>query len=149
MSILYYKGKRGVVMREDGEKLILVVEDSDVIRNMLARILFKLGVSTDTASDGLEAVEKASTGAYDLILMDLAMPAMDGYEATRRIREAERRFDLPRSVIVAVTAFGTREQCLNAGMDDYVLKPVTTEQMRSLLNRWLAHESRAAAAGRP
>lgn len=148
MSILYYKGKRGVVMREDGEKLILVVEDSDVLRNMLARILFKLGVSTDTASDGLEAVEKASTGAYDLILMDLAMPAMDGYEATRRIREHERHFELPRSVIVAVTAFGTREQCLNAGMDDYVPKPVTTEQMRSVLNRWLARESRAAAAGR-
>jgi CheY-like chemotaxis protein len=137
MSILYYKGKRGVVVREQGEKLILVVEDNDVIRKMLARILFQLGVSTDTASDGLEAAEKASTGAYDLILMDLSMPTMDGYQATRRIRENEQLFDLPRSAIVAVTAFGTREQCLKSGMDDYIVKPATAEQMRSIINRWL------------
>jgi CheY-like chemotaxis protein len=137
MSILYYKGKRGVVVREQGEKLILVVEDSDVLRKMLARILFQLGVSTDTAADGSEAVEKASTGAYDLILMDLAMPTMDGYEATRRIRENEKRFDLPKSIIVAVTAFGTKDQCLNCGMDDFVVKPATLEQMRTVIKRWL------------
>jgi CheY-like chemotaxis protein len=148
MSILYYKGKRGVVVREQGEKLILVVEDSDVLRKMLARILFQLGVSTDTAADGLEAVEKASTGAYDLILMDLAMPGMDGYEATRRIRDNERKFDLPASVIIAVSAFGTKEQCLNCGMDDYLMKPATTEQMRMVLDRWLGGARPARTAGR-
>jgi CheY-like chemotaxis protein len=147
MSILYYKGKRGVVVREQGEKLILVVEDSDVLRKILTRVLFQLGVSTDTAADGLEAVEKASTGAYDLILMDLAMPGMDGYEATRRIRDNERKFDLPSSVIIAVSAFGTREQCLNCGMDDYVMKPATMEQMRMVLDRWLGGARQARAAG--
>lgn len=125
------------MIRAQDEKLILVVEDSDVLRKLLARLLLKLGVSTDTAADGLEAVEKASTGAYDLILMDLAMPGVDGYQATSKIRELENKNHLPRATIVAVTSFGTKEECLNCGMDDYMLKPVDVEHLRPVLDRWL------------
>jgi two-component system, sensor histidine kinase and response regulator len=142
MSILYFKGKRGIVVREQGEKLILVVEDSDVLRKLLARLIFQMGFSTDTAVEGLEAVEKASTGAYDLILMDLSMPGMDGYQATQKIREHECRAQMPRAVIVAVSAYGTKDQCLKCGMDDYISKPVDPVQLSRVLDRWLTARRR-------
>jgi CheY-like chemotaxis protein len=86
------------------------------------------------ASDGNEAVEAHTSKPYDLILMDSQMPVMDGFEATRRIRQ----MDQPQPVIIAITAnalSGERERCLSLGMDDYVSKPFTAEQLRTVVRK--------------
>jgi len=105
-------------------------------------MLKKLGIAADTASNGIEALEALERGRYDLVLMDMQMPDMDGTEATRIIRELEikaasRPIPVP---IVAMTAYamqGDREKCLAAGMDDYLAKPVTVASLSSMLEKWL------------
>ena len=117
---------------------ILVVEDGEESRTILAAMLRQLGMQVDLAADGAQAVAAAGARRYDAILMDLAMPVMDGFEATRRIREGEvGREETP---IVALTAHameGVLELCLEAGMDDHVAKPVTRDQVVTVLRRWL------------
>jgi len=113
---------------------VLVVEDNPVNQAVAKALLHKLGCEhVDVANDGSEAVRMAAQGGYELILMDCQMPVMDGYEATRRLRDAGCR-----SLIVAVTASvtkGARERCLAAGMDDYASKPVDLEKLRWMLER--------------
>jgi signal transduction histidine kinase/CheY-like chemotaxis protein len=129
---------------------LLLVEDNHVNRMVLLRQLHKLGFKTvDEAGNGIEALEAASAKPYDLILMDCQMPQMDGYEAARCVRELEAEHKAPhagRIPIVAVTAHalqGDRESCLEAGMDDYVAKPVRLDDLRRVLNRWLPEEREA------
>lgn len=123
---------------EDGSALILIAEDHDVNRVLMEKLLVKRGYRTVAAITGTEAVQLASQGAVDLVFMDCQMPELDGYAATRRIREGEaggRR--LP---IVAMTAHamaGDREKCLAAGMDDYVAKPLRPDEIDAMLERWL------------
>jgi CheY-like chemotaxis protein len=108
---------------------ILVVEDNAVNQRVASLILGRLGYRADTAQDGEEAVRKVLAGGYDIVFMDVQMPRMDGLEATRRIR----RQRLPkRPYIVAMTAHampGDREDCLAAGMDDYIAKPIQREEL--------------------
>lgn len=137
MRCIYYKGNAGVVVREQGDRLILIVEDSELLRYLLAFHLARLGYfDVHTARDGRAAVEKASTGVYEMVLMDLSMPEMDGFEATRLIRqsEADSYSHVP---IIAVTGDYDRQKCLAAGMDDYIAKPVTSEKLRQVTDRWL------------
>ena len=93
-------------------------------------------------SNGQAAVEAASQGGWDIILMDCLMPELDGYDATRVIREQEAVRSTGQSVpIIAMTAnamAGDREKCLAAGMDDYLSKPFTQDQLRQTLRRWLS-----------
>ena len=115
---------------------VLLVEDNPVNQVVARSMLDLLGCRTTTAADGKEAVEAASAGPYDLILMDCQMPVMDGYEATRAIRARETR----RTVIVALTADampGTSERCLAEGMDAYLSKPFTLQQLREVMERLL------------
>jgi CheY-like chemotaxis protein len=106
-------------------------------------MLRNLGFEVDTAADGNEGVAAASAKRYDAVLMDCQMPGMDGYEATAaiRVREAAAKDDAPRRVpILALTANamkGDRERCLAVGMDDYLAKPFTSEQLAQLLGRWV------------
>lgn len=97
-------------------------------------MLKKLGYCADVAANGLEALKALESHHYDVILMDIQMPGMDGIEATKRIRECR----LNRSiVIIAITAHAlefTREDCLKAGMDCYMTKPITTEDLRAVLD---------------
>ncbi len=117
---------------------VLVAEDNAVNQKVAIRMLEKLGLRADVAANGREAVEMCSLCPYDVILMDCHMPEMDGYAATREIRKQEKA-DL-RVTIIAMTAEameGCRENCLAAGMDDYVAKPVNIEELVEALRRGL------------
>jgi CheY-like chemotaxis protein len=116
---------------------ILVAEDNTVNQRVAILQLRKLGYAADAVANGAEAIAALSSIPYDLVLMDCQMPEVDGFEATRRIRSMRGR----RIPIVAMTAnalSGDRENCLAAGMDDYVSKPVKTADMESTLQKWLA-----------
>ena len=120
---------------------VLLVEDN-VGNQVLARtVLEKLGLETALATNGREAVEKLATEEFDAVLMDCQMPVMDGFQATAAIR-ALRPASAPHLPIIALTANameGDRSRCLAAGMDDYLPKPFSLQQMASMLERWLAH----------
>jgi CheY-like chemotaxis protein len=113
---------------------ILVADDNAINRRVAELMLKHAGFTVDMASDGSEAVEAHTSRPYDVILMDSQMPVMDGFEATRRIRQ----LDQPQPVIIAITAnalSGERERCLSLGMDDYVSKPFTAEQLRTVVRK--------------
>ncbi len=114
---------------------ILLAEDNIVNQKVALHLLQQLGYSADIAKDGLEVLEAVNNRAYDVVLMDVQMPKMDGLEATRQIIESHR---VPRPRIIAMTANamqGDREECLNAGMDDYLSKPIRLEELATALNQ--------------
>ncbi|HKU81595.1 MAG TPA: response regulator, partial [Candidatus Tumulicola sp.] len=118
---------------------ILLAEDNAVNRTVSLQQLKKLGYAVDAVANGKEAVERAGGGAYGLVFMDCRMPVMDGFEATREIRKRESRTG-KRVPIVAMTAnvmANDRDECLAAGMDDYLTKPVGLDDLRAVLQRWL------------
>ncbi|MFQ5749448.1 MAG: ATP-binding protein, partial [Planctomycetota bacterium] len=118
---------------------ILVAEDNATNRRLVMAILEKLGCSPTLVQDGAEALALFQEGSFDLILMDVQMPVMDGFQATRAIREMEEVLGTPRTPIVALTAHalaGDRTRCLEAGMDDYLTKPVRKERLKAILNQW-------------
>ena len=120
---------------------ILLVEDNPVNREVAVAMLENLGCGIDTAENGRLAVEAMSAGTYDAVLMDCQMPTMDGLTATGEIREREQMSGSARVPIIALTANameGDRERCLAAGMDDFLSKPFTQQQLATLLRRWLA-----------
>jgi len=107
-------------------------------------VLQHYGVEVVMAGDGAQAVTEHARQRFALILMDCQMPGMDGFEATRRIREAESASGAARTPVVALTAHalaGYREQCLQAGMDDYLTKPFPAAALRDLLGRWFAADA--------
>jgi len=131
--------ERETIPRRDGSfrgARVLVAEDNPVNQKVIARMLERLGCSPDVVSNGLEAVEKVSLGDYALVLMDCQMPEMDGYEATRTLRARHGKGALP---IVALTAAAMEEQrkmCFEAGMDDFVTKPLSLLRLQQVLSRW-------------
>uniref|UniRef100_Q47CB4 Virulence sensor protein BvgS n=1 Tax=Dechloromonas aromatica (strain RCB) TaxID=159087 RepID=Q47CB4_DECAR len=119
---------------------VLMVEDNDTNRLILEQILSTLGCTVRHANNGQAALAALEVEPFDLVLMDVQMPIMDGLTATRRIREAEKERHQPRQLIIALTAnalAGDREMCLQAGMDDYVTKPVTIGGLSKAFQRWL------------
>jgi CheY-like chemotaxis protein len=117
---------------------VLIAEDNIVNQRVAVRMLQRLGLEADVVSNGREAVERHELRPYDLIVMDCQMPEMDGYAATKLIRRGENPDR--RVTIIAMTAeamMGSREQCLEAGMDDYVVKPVKLGDLTEALRRWV------------
>jgi CheY-like chemotaxis protein len=130
-------GDGGATRAADGSTPIrvLLAEDNPVNQMVAVRMLERLNCRIDVASDGEEAVRMASKFPYDVIFMDVQMPRLDGFEATKRIRSTPTG---QRLHIVAMTANamqGDRERCLDAGMDDYVPKPVTPDSLKEALER--------------
>ena len=103
---------------------ILLVEDNDMNRDMLSRRLLRNGYEVVLAVDGLEGVRMAETESPDLILMDMSLPSMDGWEATRRIKAAERLQAIPVIALTAHAMPADRDRAIDAGCDDYDTKPV-------------------------
>ena len=123
---------------------ILVAEDNVVNQKVALHILQKLGYRADAVADGREAVMALETIPYDLVLMDVQMPQMDGFEATGVIRDPASRVRNHHIPVIAMTAHamkGDREKCLEAGMDDYVSKPVTALALNEILEKYLQSET--------
>ncbi len=133
---------------------VLVVEDHVVNRRLILLQLGKLGLHPDVATNGLEALDAIARTRYDVVLMDCQMPELDGYEATRRLRADPRHAGV---YVIAMTAHalqGDREKCLDAGMNDYLAKPIRDQDLRSALERaprssLAASECPTATAGAP
>ncbi|WP_346355358.1 ATP-binding protein [Azotosporobacter soli] len=129
----------GLKKRLAGAK-VLLTEDNIFNQQVAAALLRGAGLNVDIANNGSEAVTAVMRNDYDLILMDVQMPVMGGYEATSMIR-LRGKADLP---IIAMTAHampGTREECLAAGMDDYISKPLEPEILSAVLSRWIKHRN--------
>jgi CheY-like chemotaxis protein len=116
---------------------ILLAEDNLVNQRVAMAILRKLGLTPELACNGLEASAAALARPFDLILMDCQMPEMDGFEATRLIREREGSRRVPILAMTANAMAGDRERCLEAGMDDYLAKPIAILDLKDALLRWL------------
>jgi CheY-like chemotaxis protein len=145
------RGKTNDITEEDTQKQklspdfaavnpmnILVAEDNLVNQKLTLKILNKLGYTADLAENGRQVITKMHTTHYDLVLMDVQMPEMDGLEATRAIRKGKRRQPL----IIAMTANAMKEdrdECERAGMDDFLSKPVKLEDLVAMLEKWSSH----------
>jgi two-component system sensor histidine kinase/response regulator len=131
--------RHSVVEGRKGEVRILLAEDNLTNRMVALKILEKLGYTADAVGNGLEVLDAVQALPYDLVLMDVQMPEMDGFEATQKIRNLESTAsnrDLP---IIAMTAHamkGDRERCLEAGMSDYVTKPIRPRELGEAIARW-------------
>lgn len=136
-----------VGMVEFPDRRLLLVDDNDLNAMLASRLLKTLGFDVTVAENGAVALDAFARGRFDLVLMDCQMPVLDGYAATRHIRELENRTGARRTPVIAVTAntlAGDREKCLAAGMDDYLGKPYSVHELRPKLVRWLP--ARASAA---
>ena len=116
---------------------VLLVDDD--IRNIYAMtaLLDELGLVVVAAKDGVEALQAFDREPFDLVLMDMAMPNMDGYTATRLLK-GERACSIPVIALTAHAMKGDREKCITAGCDDYLAKPVGRQELLEMLHRWLA-----------
>ncbi len=139
----------GSADKKDGQELsILLVEDVLVNQMVVQGMLSQAGLSADWAQNGQEAVEKVKDNFYDLVLMDIQMPIMDGYQASQAIRIYQEANHLPATPIIALTAHamkGDMERCYEAGMNDYLTKPITADKLIETIKHWLGQGNQASS----
>ncbi|MCP4660525.1 MAG: response regulator [bacterium] len=129
---------------------ILLVEDNPVNQMVALKMLEGLGYCAEAAANGLEAVERVERRRFDVVLMDIQMPELDGLEATRRIRRLLPEDRQPRIIAMTASAMkGDQEKCMDAGMDDYISKPVTIDNLRGKLERCVTRNQRGASPATP
>ncbi len=128
---------------------VLLVDDVELNRTVALAFLAEVGIEADTAIHGRQAVEKVLAQDYDLVLMDIQMPEMDGLTATRLLREHQRLHDLPIIAMTAHAMAGDRERSLQAGMQDHLTKPINPEALFTALQRWIAPRVAITAAPVP
>lgn len=128
---------------------VLVVDDNEVNRRVACGYLRKLGFSCDIAEDGLQALDAVKIHDYGLVFMDCQMPVMDGYESTHAIRAYLQGKALPIIAVTANAMAGDREKCLDAGMDDYLAKPLRKDGLKAVVERWLSPVQAEALRNQP
>ncbi|MGV8940793.1 MAG: ATP-binding protein [Lysobacter sp.] len=141
-----------VAEAETERSLILLVDDHPTNRLVIARQLALAGYASETAEDGAQGLQRWRSGRYALVLSDVHMPGMDGYQLAGAIRQEEARDGKPHTPIIALTAAalkGEAEHCLSAGMDDYLAKPVSVPNLQACLRRWLPHTATPMMAEAP
>jgi len=116
---------------------ILLVEDNEMNRDMLSRRLARHGYDIIIAIDGVEGIEKALSESPDIILMDMSLPVVDGWEATRQLKNARETSNIPVIALTAHAMAGDRERAMNAGCDDYDTKPVELDRLIGKINALL------------
>ncbi len=137
-TLLLPKPKRNTT---DHKVKVLLVEDNPLILKLAWLLLEQEGYQVESANNGLEGLQAFTKGQFDLVLMDVQMPVMDGYECTRGIRTFEETNHIPRTPVVALTAAAMaedRQRCIDAGMDDYIPKPFDNQQFIKTIKRLLA-----------
>ncbi|MBF0420043.1 MAG: response regulator [Magnetococcales bacterium] len=125
------------IFQKLGGSRILLAEDHPINQQVACEVLRNMGIEVTVASDGQAAVDHVHQGEFDLVLMDIQMPILDGYSATRLLRSDPRYNNVPIIAMTAHALTGDRELCLAAGMDDYVAKPIDTEQLYATLVKWI------------
>jgi len=129
------------------DKKILIAEDNKINSQLIKLQLQSFGLESDMVNDGLEVLNAVEKNHYDLVLMDWQMPRMTGLEATRKIRERAGHQDL---VIIAVTANAMSDDdsnaCLDAGMNDFMTKPVSAEELSEIVGRWTKQREQKPAS---
>jgi len=119
---------------------ILLAEDNEINQEIAVELLEEAGLNVTVANNGREAVELAGQSEYDCILMDMQMPEMDGYDATRTLRKDVQYKNLPIIAMTANAMAGDREKCLEAGMNDHVSKPINTKELFGALIKWIPEQ---------
>ena len=122
---------------------ILIVEDNEMNRDMLSRRLMRRGYEVSTAVDGKQGIDVAEAESPDLILMDMSLPEIDGWEATRRIKSNEKTQKIPVIALTAHAMVGDREKAVEAGCDDYDTKPIEFERLLGKIEAFLQKEVQA------
>lgn len=117
------------------------MDDNEINRMVAELMLTNVSVNVVMAEDGRQAVDALQEQDFDLVFMDCQMPVMDGYEASRSIRQlaAPKKANVPIIAMTANAMKGDKEMCLNAGMDDYIAKPVDAQKLYALMGKWLGH----------
>ena len=127
-----------VAENDDGRNLqVLLVEDNPVNQTVIEAMLRSLGFNVSVANDGAQAVRAVEANNFAAILMDCRLPIIDGYEATRQIRQLPARAQVPIIALTANALHGDRERCLQAGMSDYLAKPFKRTDLQQVLQHWL------------
>lgn len=136
--------------KSDSFVRILLAEDNPVCQKIALAMLKRLGYEADSVNNGLEVLSALKRRMYDLVLMDIVMPGMDGITATQEIRRRFPAMDLPR--IIAVTAYvhpDIRKKCLAAGMDDYITKPVKMNELKAALMKYSGEPAGSTSSEMP